>query len=487
MRYSAPELALQTTLLGLAIAIILALVAALVGPLLIDWGSHRALFEAEASRLIGVNVRVAGAIEARLLPSPQLTLHDIAIGAGRDTIRARALGVEVALGPLMRGEWRAAEMHLVGPQVSLRLDTSGRVRAPNLAVAFKPDELSVDRLSIEGGNVTLTDEASGASLSLSRLRFNGEARSLIGPLRGAGAFAIGEQLYPYRIAAGRLSDEGSFKLHVNVEPADHPLSIETDGTLAFAAGEPHFEGTLSLARSVGIGARGNDKPQTLTQPWRVSGKVKATGQSALMENAEFQYGSDEQGLKLTGVTEFKFGTRPRFNGVLSGRQIDLDRAISSAGGTRQTPAEVLRKLAELGAAAFRPALPIQLGVGIDRVTLGGNNIENLRGDVSSSTGGWNLDRLEFRAPGATQVRLSGRLAVEPDGVAFAGPAEIEVSDPRTLTAWLSGRNETSPGELRLLNLRGEVVLAVVLRRRVVGARRRVEPETVLRHRLDDLL
>ena len=48
------ELALQTTLLGLAIAIILALVAALVGPLLIDWGSHRALFETEASRLIGV-------------------------------------------------------------------------------------------------------------------------------------------------------------------------------------------------------------------------------------------------------------------------------------------------------------------------------------------------------------------------------------------------------------------------------------------------
>ena len=61
---------MQTTLLGLAIAIILALVAALVGPLLIDWGGYRSLFEAEASRLIGVDVRVTGAIDARLLPSP---------------------------------------------------------------------------------------------------------------------------------------------------------------------------------------------------------------------------------------------------------------------------------------------------------------------------------------------------------------------------------------------------------------------------------
>ena len=81
---------MQTTLLGLAIAIILALVAALVGPLLIDWGSHRSLFEAEASRLIGVDVRVTGAIEARLLPSPPLTLHDIEIGSAATTRSARA-------------------------------------------------------------------------------------------------------------------------------------------------------------------------------------------------------------------------------------------------------------------------------------------------------------------------------------------------------------------------------------------------------------
>ena len=73
---------MQTTLLGLAIAIILALVTALVGPLLINWGNHRALFEAEASRLIGVNVRVTGGIEPRLLPSPRLILHGIAIGDG---------------------------------------------------------------------------------------------------------------------------------------------------------------------------------------------------------------------------------------------------------------------------------------------------------------------------------------------------------------------------------------------------------------------
>jgi uncharacterized protein involved in outer membrane biogenesis len=451
---------LQTTLLGLAIAIILALVTALVGPLLIDWGNHRALFETEASRLIGVNVRVTGGIEPRLLPSPRLILHGIAIGDGPDTIRARTLGVEFALGSLMRGEWRAAEVRLAGPQISLGLDTSGRVRAPGFTVAFKPDELSVDRLSIENGTVTLTDAASGASVTLDRVRFNGEARSLVGPVKGEGAVTIAGQLYPYRIALGRLSEEGSFKLHLNVDPVDRALSIEADGALALAAGEPRFDGVLSLSRPVGIGTRGaGQSAQTLTQPWRVSGKVKASGQSALMENVEFQYGSDEQGFKLGGVAAFRFGARPHLESVLSGRQIDFDRAISSTDAVRQPPAAAIRKLAELGSAAFRTSLPIQIGVGIDQVTFGGNSVQNVRGDISSSADGWKLDRFEFRAPGMTQVRLSGRLDVRADGVAFTGPAEIDASDPKVLAAWLEGRSETSQGELRPMSLRGDVTLA----------------------------
>ena len=158
---------MQNTLLGLAIAIILALVAALVGPLLIDWGTHRSLFEAEASRLIGVEVRVTGPIEARLLPTPSLTLHDIEIGdSSKEKVRARLLGFEFALGPLMRGEWRASEVYLVGPKLSLGLDASGQVKAPNLAIKFNADNLSIDRLSVEDGTVSLSDTANGARATL---------------------------------------------------------------------------------------------------------------------------------------------------------------------------------------------------------------------------------------------------------------------------------------------------------------------------------
>ena len=71
---------MQATLLTLAIAAILAMLAALVGPHFIDWNAHRATFEQQASQAIGLPVRVTGPMDVRLLPSPTLVLSGVEIG-----------------------------------------------------------------------------------------------------------------------------------------------------------------------------------------------------------------------------------------------------------------------------------------------------------------------------------------------------------------------------------------------------------------------
>ncbi len=447
---------MQTTLLGLAIAIILALVAALVGPLLVDWGGYRSMFEAEATRLVGLDVRVTGAIDARLLPSPQLTLHDIEIGhAGQDGVRARVLGIEFALSPLMRGEWRATEMHLTGPQLKLGLDDAGHLQAPNVAIGFDPDALSIDRLSVEDGKLTLADATSGNSVTLDRLWFNGEARSLLGPFKGEGAANVGGDLYPFRLSTGRYGDDGRLKLHLNVDPVARPLSAELDGFVSITGGAPVFDGTLSLARPVGL-AKGTG---TLSQPWRLSGKVKATAASALMQDFEFQYGSQDKAFKLTGAADLRFGKQPRFKGVVSGGQIDLDRALAEGDGSQLRPATAILKLTQLAGGAFRPSIPIQLGIGIDQATLGGDTVQNLRGDISTDATGWNLDRFEFRAPGYSQVHVGGHLAIDNDRVNFTGPAELKTNDPKAMTAWLEGRPPSGQNDLRPMSVRGDLTIA----------------------------
>ncbi len=447
---------MQTTLLGVAIAIILALVAALVGPLLIDWGRYRAVFEAEATHLIGVEVRVKGPIDARLLPSPQLTLHDIEIGEGEnDGIRAGALNVEFALSPLLRGQWRATDLHLSRPQLHLGLDKAGRVQAPTLAIGFKPDVLTIDRLGIDGGKIVLSDAANGNTVTLERLYFNGQAASLAGPFKGEGGATVAGSQFPFRVSTGRYGGDGKLAVRVSINPVEHPLAIEADGTITLLDGAPQFNGAMKVQRLVGIDRKNGKK---LEPPWHVVGQLKATAASALLQKGEFQYGSEDHGVKLTGVADLTFGKQSRFQAELSGRQLDLD-GILGGGDGRSAPGDAIRKLLAFGGNAFRPPIPMHVGIGIDAVTLGGGSVENVRGDFNANDKGWRLNDFEFRAPGYTQAKVSGELRVADNGaVTFTGPAQIESNDPNALSAWLEGRAPPTQRDVRPLSVRGDLTL-----------------------------
>ena len=170
---------MQTTLLGLAIAIILALVTAIVAPLVIDWNHYRDPIEAEASRLTGMTVRINGSIDARLVPMPMITLHDVETGAsgaagGQPLLRAGEIKLELALGALLRGKIEATDAHLIEPELQLGLDRSGALALPAMAPSFRAAPLSIAHFSVENGRVVLTDAVSGARLVLQKLWFDGQ-------------------------------------------------------------------------------------------------------------------------------------------------------------------------------------------------------------------------------------------------------------------------------------------------------------------------
>ena len=449
---------MQTTLLGLAVAIIVALVGALVGPLFIDWGRWRTTFEAEATRLVGMPVRVDGRIDARLLPTPSLLLNDIEVGEpGREPkLRARTLGVEFGLGPLMRGEWRAAQLHLDGPEVTLGVDAAGRIDVPEVSIGFDPDQLSFERVVVDNGRAVLLDAASGTRLVLDQLWFKGDIRSLVGPFKGEGAFVSSGQVYGYHVAGSRRGDDGGMRLHLSIDPGDRPLAIETDGTLWVERELPRYEGNLMLARLAGFAPSGGKT--VASEPWRATSRIKATPAGALLEQVDFQYGPDDRAVKLAGTAELKFGAKPRFDGVLSARQIDLDRSLPMPDSTQRTPVALLRSLTDALSEFAHPPVPVKIGIGVDSVTLGGASLTALRGDILTEGDNWSLDSFEFRAPGATQLRASGRLKVAAGSVEFAGPASLDSADPKLLIAWLEGRPDTTRATIGALRARGDVTL-----------------------------
>jgi large subunit ribosomal protein L24 len=448
----------QTTLLTVAIALILALVAALVGPMMVDWGRFRPAIEVEASRLIGAPVRVTGSIEASILPTPSLTLRELEIGPSHaaTSVHVRSLGVELKLGALVRGEWRASELHLAGPQFNLGIDGSGDLALPPITPGFDPDRLSIEKLNIEDGHAVLTDSRNGSRTTLEKIWFNGDLRSLLGPFRGEGAFVVGGDLYAYRVAAGR-AEQGALKLRLNIDPVEKPLAVDADGVLSFAGTAPRFEGAVTFTRPAGLALPSG---RTLTSdPWRFTSKVKATPASALFEAIEFQYGPDERAVRLTGTAELKFGDKPRFDGVLSAAQIDLDRAFPSATPGKPLPLAALKTLSNsFVGGGLRPSIPARIGISVEALTLAGANIQSFRGDLRSDGEAWNLDGFELRAPGFTQINLSGRLELASDRIGFTGPVSVDSTDPTALVAWLEGKSAASATRMKPFRGRGDLTL-----------------------------
>nr|WP_249815131.1 MULTISPECIES: AsmA-like C-terminal region-containing protein [unclassified Bradyrhizobium] len=440
----------QTTLLGLAIAFILALLAALIGPYFIDWNQFRPQFEAEATRIIGVPVRVAGELDARLLPAPTLRLRSLTFGGNNDLGRLRAdkLDVEFSLSSLMRGEWRAAELTVNGMAVDLGLDSRGRVDLPSTASgSFNLASLAIERLNLTG-RIALHDTASRSTLELSDIAFSGDVRSLAGAVRGDGNFTAAGTRYPFRISSGPSADGSATRLHLSIDPGERAIQADLEGVLAFDNRLPKFDGALTLA------VPQLKKPgEAAPTPWKLTAKLKADPAGAKFDQIDASFGSEDAALKLGGVGDLRFGASPLLRAVLSARQVDADKL---AGKNDTEPLRILPALRAGLAAIPQAPIPAQIEFNSDQIMLGGRALQNIAAELKSDGKSWTFQRLELRAPGMTQLSLNG---ATPGADRFSGRLTVESSDPDTLVAWLLGRSEVNRRSTRPLRLAGDVTIA----------------------------
>ena len=448
---------MQATLLGIAIALILALVTALVGPHFVDWNKYRGEFETQASRMTGLQVRIAGPIDARLLPTPSMSLSRIDIARPNEagSLRARRLSIEFSLGSLARGEFKATDVILEGAEITMALDRNGRLEWPAPSMGFDPESISIERLDIRDSRALLADSASGYGMVLDKLEFKGELRTLSGPVKGQGSFYADGQHYPYRIAASRVGDE-RVRVRLNIDPIDRPLTADAEGFVSIENGAPRFAGTMTLARPVTRAPAGSQAE--ILEPWRLTGRIDGNSTRAVIEQIEFQYGPDERPIRLRGDALINFGAAPRFTGVLSSPQLDLDRILALPEPQRRWPLAAIKAFADSLVGSQRLPIPVSLGVSVESLTLAGATLQRFSGDVSSEPNGWTIEKLELRGPGLSQLAMSGRLGVA-DGVSFSGRTRLSSKDPRTLIAWLTDRPEDQITAAANLSVDGDFKLS----------------------------
>lgn len=446
---------MQTTLLGLAIAFIVALFAALIGPHFIDWNQFRPQFEAEASRALGAPVRVDGLLDARLLPTPTLHLRSVAVGGPSDPRRISAdkLDVEFSLSAAMRGEWRASELTVEGFVFDAGLDKQGRLESSLSGGHFNLGSLTIDRLNL-AGRVGLRDAASGVSLQLDDFTFSGDVRALAGTMRGEGSFNLAGARTPYRVSSGQSSDGKGVRVRLSLDPGDRALFADFDGMMTFDALVPKFKGALTLVQPMDV----KSASVAGAPPWRLTSLVKLESSSAKLEQVEATFGPEESALRLLGAGDMRFGTAPLLHLMLSARQLDADRFLN-----KTTAGEAIPLTSRLRGLINRiPAAPVpmQVEISADQIVLGGRSVQNTVAELRGDKTAWTVTKLEMRAPGATQISASGIVSqVGMAATAFTGPAFMESADPDSFSAWLQGRSEVALGAQKPVHARGNVTIA----------------------------
>ena len=408
-----------------AIALIVVLTAALIGPWLIDWSAERGLIEARLTEALGAPAKIRGAIDLKLLPSPYFVVDDIEIGdAGAPfDLSAKKLRLEMAPAALLRGELDFVEARLDSPRLSLKLSPDGALplSLPEASVARR---FRFEAIAVANGALHISDPKNNRSFDLAGIDFAAEAQSLFGPFKAKGAAGGADARTRFHFATGPL-EKGELSLNLVADAGQSHPSVDLDGRLILRHGDQRFAGAAKFAGADPL--------------WRASGLLTLDAQSAALDQIELRIGDETRGLVAKGDARIDFAGAPRASATLASEAIDLD-------AWRTAAPDAGAGLAAMLGAAF-PPLPFTLTYGAKTLTFGGAAFTDVSTDLvfgqrrttaapsgeADAPSAW----LRFSAsgPGRSRLFLDGQARLGPLP-GFEGKAQASAEDARWIGTWL---------------------------------------------------
>lgn len=411
---------MQTTLLGLALALIAAILAAFAAPLFIDWNGWRPQLEAEASALAGTRVTISGNIDLTLLPTPAFVLRDVSLGdAEKGTgMRASEMRGSLSLTSLLSGKIEASEFVVSRPAIRLVVQQDGALLLPEGANAGQ--EISVSGFVLEAGSLTIEDRRTNTLLMTDDFSARGELVSREGPFRLDGGFRLNGVRWILRASAGRFGPDHAGKVRLSLERPSDAAAFDAEGMLSLAKAVPRFDGKIIAAQRGG------------RLPWRVTSDASGNAAELRFANLELALGEGDLPITLSGEATFVSSGGGMLEATLSSKRLDLDLGDPKAATAGVS--HVLPLLGEAQRLLGGLALPAQIAISADGILAGGQLMRDVRANFRTKGNAVVLERLEARLPGRAAISLSGTNEAD----TFSGPLSFEAEEPQIFIRWLLG-------------------------------------------------
>ena len=435
---------MNNALLYLGGLLVVVLAALFSVPFFIDWNGYRGVFEEEASKVLGRDVRVGGAVNLRLLPTPYVRFEKVRLAdttgqTGEPFVRAESFTMWLAGPALLRGVLEANEVELNRPVLSLVIDDQGSGNWSTLhlkpgALPFVPKNVALRSVKLIEGTVAIYGAQSAA---ISRIEsINGElsADALAGPYKFKGAAKWSGENHDIKFATTEPASDGSYRIKANVRSFASQANYAFDGGLADLSSKPKFDGDLTARFS--LPPVDGEKPGAAqAEAGGVDLKAKVTGnsQGAKLDDINISFDNSAEPQLLTGTASATWAGEPRMETALSAKWLDLDRLAGAAEGgasfqrVEQIGLGFIRSLAGDGAASAK--------VVIEQVKIGGETAGGLTIDAERTGGLVTLKELRAGLPGGSRLNISGQLKDDNGSNNFDGQVLVHGGNLARFVAW----------------------------------------------------
>lgn len=409
-------------LLYIAGLVALALAALFAVPYFIDWNGYRGVFEEEASRILGREVRVGGNVNVRLLPAPfvsfdRLRIADTTGTTGEPFFRAEAFTMRLSVPPLLKGIIEANEIELQRPVLNLALDAQGGGNWRSFSITpgtlpFVPADVTLQSVKISDGVVTMHGPKGAEFARLDGLNGELKAESIDGPFSFKGTAEWKGEDREFRVATAAADADGNFRFKSTVRGPGAGTVYAIDGSVIDLKGHPRVNGEVTAKLEL-------DASQ---MPQRQA--AAETPAEAPLIDFKAQMQGDAEGLKLqnitvsfervgrpqlvTGAAEASWSDDLKVDLRLASRWLDLDRIAASDGVS--DPFETSRSFVSAVMQALPEKAETKARFDLDQATLGGEAVSGIQLDLARTDGKLLLEGLRAGMPGGSKLALDGSVA-----------------------------------------------------------------------------
>ncbi len=407
---------------GLLVAVLGLLFAA---PYVVDWNAYRGVFEEEASRVLGRDVRVGGQVNLRLLPSPyvrfeKVRISDAGAALGEPFFRAEAFTLWLAPTPLLKGAIEASELELDRPVLRLAVDAEGRgnwqaLRVTPGSVPFVPSEVVLQQVRIRNGLVSLRTPGVSEPLTLSGIDGEVSAASLDGPYRFRGNvdwYGVRQEL---RIGTAQREPDGKLRYKASVRSSKSGNLYSIDGMLSELSAKARHTGTLvaklPLATVFGglMAADGRSRASSGNEVIDLKASLEGDLDGAKLSDMSFAFEQNGKPQLVNGALVASWRNGLKIETQLASRWLDLDQIVGQDAG-KAAPVETVRRLLAQASSMLPHEGTSLLTIDVDQVNLGGEAVSGVRLALARSGGLTSIGELRAALPGNARGELRGALS-----------------------------------------------------------------------------